>query len=63
MTMKKILTAVDGSIKTERGFEQKSYSLIRAKKLTWRGAQRIAQRENPGTTFRVHSIEYAVYER
>ena len=61
--MKKILTTVDGSIKTERGFEQKSYSFIRAKKLTWRGAERMIRRDNPGTTFTVHGLEYAVYER
>ena len=63
MTMKTILTKVNGSIKTERGYEQKTHNYIRAKRLTWRGTERMIRRDNPGTTFTVHGLEYAVYER
>ena len=55
----KILTVVNGSVKSERGNEQTSHSFIRSKQLTWIGAERIIRRENPDTSFVVHGLEYA----
>jgi len=59
----KILTTVNGSVKSERGNEQTTHSFMRSKKLTWRGAERIIRRENPDTTFVVTGLEYMVYNR
>jgi len=60
--MTKILTVVNGSVKSERGNEQTSRSFIRSKKLTWRGAERIIRRENPDTSFIVHGLEYSILD-